>query len=249
MTKALHIVLVLSAFSILPISAEQKTKTPEQQKQEIITQLTAGPINRKSETLIKKFFIKYGSDTENLIIAKPSQIVQELNPTAQSVYLYPQYKLFVVNEQYFNPLTPSEKEALIAGWAIWEQEYPNAVRKGWIILIIVLIIEICAAIALYRYLGKKTKFSKLMRTILAIIFLLILDKVYDVWEVRYKYSLRFAQDKLIVEKIGSKEGFLSLLKRRQKQLPELKKSANAEYWKAYETILLPRIKHLEKLEL
>ncbi len=236
------------------------------QKEEVIAQLTTGPVSAKTEKLVRKLLKKYGIDTSDpeIVIAQPSSLAKELNPVFEfPTSMIPPYKMYLINESYFNKLSHPEKEIRIAfvamhglkktGWKIPGTNITIPKTVGGMTLhltILLLIIEALIGFGIFKLLGNKTKLSKKMRIIIAVSLVLAGDVIHEIWKQKTKNPMAqaYETDKKLVEIVGSPEGYITYLKRMQKDIKKFKKSANPLYWQNYEATLAPRIKYLESLK-
>lgn len=264
MIKKLFLTATLALSGSLVFCAQEKVQPT--QKEEVIAQLTTGPVSTKTEKIVRKLLEKYGVDTTDpeIVIAKPSSLAKELNPVFEfPTSIIPPYKMYLINESYFNKLSHPEKEIRIAfiamhglkktGWKIpgTNITIPKTVAgMTWHLLILTLILEALIGFGIFKVLGKKTKLSKKMRIIIAVSLVLAGDVIHSLWKHKAKNPMAqaYEEDKKLVEIVGSPDGYITYLKRMQKDIKKFKKSANPLYWQNYEVTLAPRIKYLESLK-
>lgn len=264
MIKKLFLTAALALSGSLVFCAEEKVQPT--QKETVIAQLTTGPVSKKTEKLVRELLEKYGIDTSDpeIVIAQPSSLAKELNPVFEfPTSIIPPYKMYLINESYFNKLSHPEKEIRIAFVAmhglkktVWKIPGTNitipktVAGMTWHLTLLTLIIEALIGFGIFRLLSNKTKLSKKMRIIIAVSLVLAGDVIHEIWKQKAKNPMAQASetDKKLVEIVGSPDGYITYLKRLQKDVKKLKKSANFKFWQNFEGTLAPRIKHLESLK-
>ena len=199
MIKKLFLTVTLALSTSLTFCEEAAQPT---QKEEVIAQLTTGPVSAKTEKLVRELLKKYGIDTSDpeIVIAQPSSLAKELNPVFEfPTSMIPPYKMYLINESYFNKLSHPEKEIRIAfvamhglkktGWKIpgTNIAIPNTVG-GWplYLFILIILLEVLAGFGLFKLLGNKTKLSKKTRIIIAICVALAIDGIREIWKSKTK---------------------------------------------------------------